>query len=70
MPVVLSKRHAKIRLPFLLAPEVEAHSSGRACLECASRDLVARTEDGDLVSRRGPFQEGNLKGWIVELPVG
>lgn len=56
--------------PSHIFPEIEAGSSFTVYLTCGSGSLAARTEDGELVDTRGPFEECNLEDWIIEAPGG
>jgi hypothetical protein len=52
---------------FVLLPKVDAHSSADLSVECA-HNLVARTKDGEFVSRWGPFDGCVRQDWIIEAP--
>jgi hypothetical protein len=51
--------------PFDLAPRIRPHSSV-VVYGCGGGEWVARTLDGTLVARRGPFEECNSEDWIIE----
>jgi hypothetical protein len=57
-------------IPSPIFPEIEAGSSFTVYLTCGDGSLAARTEDGELVDTRGPFEECNLEDWIIEAPGG
>jgi hypothetical protein len=47
---------------------IAPHTSARTGLDCASILLIARTEDGEEIARRGPFDDCNQKDWVIEPP--
>jgi hypothetical protein len=49
---------------------IPPHTARQAGVFCAAEELVARTENGDLVPKRGPFEECNLETWVIETPPG
>lgn len=51
-------------------PAIPPNTSVQTDFPCAATELVARTEDGDFVARRGPFRECNLQVWIIESASG
>jgi hypothetical protein len=51
--------------PFDLAPKIPPQSSV-VVYGCGAGEWVARTLDGTLVARRGPFSECNSEDWIIE----
>ena len=51
--------------PFDLAPRIPPNSSV-VVYGCGAGEWVARTRDGALVARRGPFEECNSEDWVIE----
>jgi hypothetical protein len=51
-------------------PPVPPAESVQTDFPCAATELVARTGDGDLVARRGPFEECNQETWVIEPAPG
>jgi hypothetical protein len=49
-----------------LARPIAPRTSGQTEIFCAAVQLVARTEEGSFVARRGPFEECNLETWVIE----
>ena len=53
-----------------LVPPIPPRSTVKTEASCTATELVARTEVGRLVARRGPFEECNVETWIIELLSG
>jgi len=51
--------------PTELVPPIPPRSRIETGLPCGAGELAARTRDGELVARRGPFDECNLEDWII-----
>jgi hypothetical protein len=49
-----------------LVPPIPPQTTVQTAAPCAATELVARTDAGDLIARRGPFQECNLETWVIE----
>jgi hypothetical protein len=53
-----------------IAPPVPPLATVDVGLPCGASHLVARTEEGSLVARRGPFEECNSEKWVIEAGSG
>ena len=49
-----------------LAPPIAPGASVLTEISCAADELVARTEHGEFIARRGPFEECNLETWVID----
>jgi hypothetical protein len=47
-------------------PPIPPHAYFESDFLCAAGELVARNQRGELVARRGPFEECNLEPWVIE----
>lgn len=53
-----------------IVPPIPPRATVHTGLPCGAGQLVARTEKGSVVERRGPFEECNLETWVIEAPPG
>jgi hypothetical protein len=53
-----------------LVPPIPPQTTVQTEAPCAATELVARTENGDLVAKRGPFEKCNLEKWVIEAGSG
>jgi hypothetical protein len=47
---------------------IDAHTTRTIADDCASLEMIARAPDGTEVARRGPFDQCNLKTWVIREP--
>jgi hypothetical protein len=52
----------------LFVPEIPPRTTVESGITCGAAEFVARTEEGQLLDRRGPFDGCNLDKWIIEDP--
>ena len=50
---------------FRFIDAIPPHSDDGLPGECFAGELVARTEDGRVIERRGPFEDCNLTPWTI-----